>query len=134
MNFKNKYLLATLRILFGAFMLFSGISGLVMGPDAAGVPEALVPINHALWDSGIFQMIKVTEAAGGLMLVFNLLPALAAIFLAPIAVGVVIFNARLAPAFLPFGLILVVFETYLGYAYWDQYKYLFRKQAKKHSR
>ena len=116
----------TIRILFGLFMVFSGVSGLLAGPDAAGIPEPMMEVTQSFWSSGIFQMIKVTETIAGLMLVLNFLPALAAIFLAPISLGVVIFNARLAPAFLPMGIILVLLTAYLGYVYWDKYKALLK--------
>jgi len=126
MDFRNKYLVMTIRILFGLFMVFSGVSGLLAGPDAAGIPEPMMEVTQSFWSSGIFQMIKVTETIAGLMLVLNFLPALAAIFLAPISLGVVIFNARLAPAFLPMGIILVLLTAYLGYVYWDKYKALLK--------
>ncbi|MDO8481084.1 MAG: DoxX family membrane protein [Nanoarchaeota archaeon] len=128
MNFRNKYLLVTLRSLFGLLMLFSGVAGLLAGKSMEGVPEPMIPITQALWDSGIFHMIKVTEIVAGLMLLLGFLPALAAIFLAPIAVGVVVFNALLAPAYVPTGLVLCLFEAYLGYAYWDKYKALFQRR------
>jgi len=129
MNFKNKYLAGTIRILFGLFMLFSGVSGFMALKSGAmqGVPEPVIEATNALVDSGIFHMIKVTEVMAGLMLVFNFLPALAAIFLAPIAVGIIIFNANLAQNLIIFGVIVAVLDIYLGYIYWDKYRELFVK-------
>jgi len=128
MDFKNKYLVIAVRILFGLFMVFSGISGLLAGPNAESIPAPMVEVTQNLWASGIFQMIKVTEILAGLMLVVNFLPALAAIFLAPISIGVIVFNARLAPAFIPMGIILALLTAYLGYVYWDSYKGLFERK------
>ena len=108
-------------------MIFSGVSGLLAGVDAKGIPEPMVPIIKSFWDTGIFQMIKVTEIVAGLMLLFNFLPALAAIFTAPIAIGVIVFNASLSPEFLPIGIVFAGLNTYFGYVYWDKYKALFRK-------
>ncbi|MGV8151181.1 MAG: DoxX family protein [Candidatus Woesearchaeota archaeon] len=130
-DFRNKYLLMTLRILTGLFFMFSGVAGLMAGQSMQGVPEPMIPISKALWDSGIFQMIKVTEIIAGLMLVINFLPALGAIFLAPICVGVIIFNSRLSPQYLPTGIIVTILIAYLGYAYWDKYKALFEMKKKK---
>ena len=119
----------TIRTLLGLLFVFSGISGLMSGSNVPeGTPETMVAATQTLWDTGILQMVKVTELIAGLMLLFGFLPALAAIFLAPVGVGIVIVNARLAPAYLPIGIVLCVLIGYLGYVYWDQYKVLFRRK------
>ena len=125
MNFRNKYFAGTLRTLFGLFMIFSGVSGFVVGME--GVPEEMKAITQVFWNSGVFQLIKITEIAAGVMLAVNFLPALGAIFIAPIAVGVIVFNAMLSPAYLPIGILVAILNAYLGYVYWDKYKVLFRK-------
>ena len=127
MDFRNKYLVNTIRILFGLFMLFSGVSGLMMGRDSPSIPEPMVVTTQVYWDTGIFHMIKVTEIVAGVMLVIGFLPALAAIFLAPIAIGVVVFNAMVAPAYVITGVIVCLLDIYLGYVYWDKYKALFAR-------
>ncbi|MBV8199845.1 MAG: hypothetical protein JOZ15_04400, partial [Acidobacteria bacterium] len=69
MNFRNRYLVMTVRIILGLVMLFSGITGLLGGRSPQGVPAQMLPTVQMLWDSGIFEMIKVTETVAGLMLV-----------------------------------------------------------------
>ena len=125
MNFRNRYLLITIRTLLGLFFIFSGVAGLIAGKSMQGVPEPMVTISQSLWASGIFQMIKVTEIVAGLMLLSGFLPALAAIFLSPICVGIIVFNAMLAPSYLITCFIVTALVAYLGYAYWDKYKALF---------
>jgi putative oxidoreductase len=125
MNFRNRKLVISVRTIFGLFMVFSGVSGIFAGSSMQGIPEPMIPMMKILWATGIFQMIKVTEIVGGAMLVFGFLPALGAIFLAPIAVGIIIVNARTNPAFLPMGIIVALFNAYMGYAYWDKFKALF---------
>jgi len=95
MNLRNKYVVITVRMVFGLFMLFSGVAGLLGGSSPKGIEEPMLGVVQVLWKTGLFQMIKVTETVAGLMLVLGLYPALAAIFLAPVAVGIVIFNAML---------------------------------------
>lgn len=128
MNFRNKYLVGTIRILFGIFFIFSGIGGLYSGASMKGVPDAMVPTMQMLWAAGIVQMIKVTETVAGLMLVFSFLPALAAIFLAPICIGVIIFNARILPEYTIIGVVISLVNIYLGYVYWDKYRALFKRK------
>ena len=127
MNMRNRYLLITIRTLLGLLFLFSGVTGLLGGPSAEGIPPAMIAPTQSLWSMGIFQMIKVTETVAGLMLVTGFLPALATIFVAPIAVGIIVFNSRLAPNYLPPGIVVCLFTSYLGYAYWDKYKALFTR-------
>jgi len=127
MNFRHRYLVIAIRTLLGLIMLLSGVFALAAGESPKGVPEHLVPTMHALWDSGILQMVKVTEIVAGLMLVIGFLPWLATLFLAPDVVGIVIVNARLYPAALPLGIAVLASTAYLGYAYWNKYQALFSR-------
>ena len=127
MNFRNRYLVIAIRILLGLIMLASGISGLLMGNSAQGVPAKMVAFTQVFWASGIFQMVKVTEIVAGFMLLVGIFPALATLFLAPDVVGIVIVNARLMPSFLWLGAVVFVLTAYLGYAYWDRYKSIFSR-------
>jgi uncharacterized membrane protein YphA (DoxX/SURF4 family) len=129
-NYRNRKLIRTIRIFFGVFMLMSGASGLIMvlsdmmPKDAP--PEQMASLKM-LWTTGIFQMIKVTEIVAGLMLIFGVLPQLAVLFLAPVGVGIVVVNARIAPPGVIMGLLVCGFLAYLTYAYWDCYRALFRR-------
>lgn len=127
MNCRNKYLGGTIRIVFGLFMAMSGLSFFFMADPTAGAPESIVPVMTAFMSSGILYMIKVTEVLAGLMLLFNLLPALAAILIAPVVVGIIVFNAMLSPEFVFVGVILAILNGYLGYFYWEKYKALFKR-------
>jgi len=129
MNFRNKYFRTTIRVLLGLMFIFSGISGLLAGKSMQGVPPEMVQNTTALWNTGIFQMIKVTEIIAGLMLTAGFLPWLGAIFVAPICIGIIVVNGLTAPAFLPAGIIVTVLNAYLGYAYWPKYKALFDRRA-----
>lgn len=125
MNYRNRKLVIVVRTLLGLMFLMSGITGLMAGSDMHRVPEAMIPASQSLWSMGIFQMIKVTEIVAGLMLVVGFLPALAAIFVAPICIGIIVFDLSLAPGYIASGIIVSLLNAYLGYAYWDKYKALF---------
>ncbi len=126
MNFKNKYFVITLRILFGLFLVFSGVAGFLFRNSTEGIPAPMLAATQSLWDMGLFQMIKVTEILAGLMLATGFFPALALLFVAPISVGIVVFNAFLAPAYILSGIIMCVVTAYFGYIYWDHYKAIFK--------
>ncbi len=125
MNFRNRTLVVTIRILLGLFILMSGVTGLMAGPEMHTVPAPMAPTMMQLWDMGIFQLIKITEVVVGIMLVLGFLPALALLFLAPICVGVIVYNTMVAPAYVTTGVIVTLLTIYLGYAYWDKYKAIF---------
>ncbi len=103
----------------------SGVTGLMAGPEMQNVPAPMAPTMMQLWDMGIFQMIKVTEVVVGIMLILGFLPALALLFLAPICVGVIVYNTMVAPPYVTTGVIVTLLTMYLGYAYWDKYKAIF---------
>ncbi|MBI2572700.1 DoxX family membrane protein [Candidatus Woesearchaeota archaeon] len=128
MDFRNKRLVMVIRILFGLFMTFSGVSGLMAGSSLEGIPAPMVETMKVLLSTGIFHMIKVTEIVAGLMLVFNFLPALAAIFLAPVSVGIVVFNLMLQPMYAIMGVVVCLFNGYFGFVYWEKYKALFSRK------
>lgn len=127
MNLRHRYAVITIRTLFGLFIIFSGISGLMTSQSMEGIPEPMVQTMQVLQSTGIFYMIKITETVAGLMLVAGFLPALAAIFLAPISIGIIVVNANTAPDYIISGVIVCLLNAYLGYVYWDKYKALFKK-------
>ena len=61
------------------------------------------------------------------MLVVGFLPWLAAIPLAPIAIGATVSNAINYPQYIWVALICSLALLYLAYAYWDRYKLLFTR-------
>jgi len=103
------------------------VAGFLAGKSMQGVPPDMIPTMQTLWNTGIFQMIKTTEIVAGLMFVTGFLPALAAIFVAPIAVGIIIVTSRIAPGNVIAGVNVCLLNAYIGYAYWDKYKALFKR-------
>lgn len=128
MNLRNRRLVMVLRILFGLFMLFSGVSGFFVMGSMEGIPEPQLAATQVLLDTGLFQLIKVAEVIIGLMLLINFLPWLAMVVMAPLSLGILVVNARISPAFLPTAIIVLLFTGYFVYVYWDKYKPLFTRQ------
>lgn len=127
MNYRKRGLVVTVRMLLGAIFMFSGVSGLLTGGDVSNIPEPMATITTSLWTAGFFQMTKITEAIAGFMLLIEFLPALAAVILAPVVIGILVVNAMLMPSFIFIPLILSLLLIYLGYVYWDKYRALFQQ-------
>lgn len=125
MNFRHKYLVVTLRTLFGLMLLWSGIAGLFLELPTEGIAQPMLDAFIGLQANGIMQLIKVTEIIAGLLFVTGLLPALAAILTAPIGIGMIVFFVFVDPKSLPVGVIFSLINAYFGYVYWDKYKALF---------
>ncbi|MDQ5927790.1 MAG: putative oxidoreductase [Patescibacteria group bacterium] len=127
MDYRKRGLVVTARMILGFVFLFSGVSGLLVGSDVSNIPEPMATITTSLWTAGFFQMTKITEAVAGFMLLVGFLPALAAVILAPVVVGIVVVNAMLMPSFLFVALVLCFLVAYLGYVYWDKYRAIFQQ-------
>jgi uncharacterized membrane protein YphA (DoxX/SURF4 family) len=126
MNFRNKKLIAAVRIIFGLFILMSGVTGwMSLLNNMQGIPEPMIPFMRQLASMNLIQLIKTTEVVTGIMLIFGIYPALAAVVLAPLCIGVLVFNATVAPAYIATGIFITILDIYLGYAYWDKYKAIF---------
>lgn len=127
MNYRHRGLVITIRTLLGLLFVFSGVTGLLAGSSMEGIPPEILSVMQGLYASGIFHMIKITEIVAGLMLLFGFLPALAVLFVAPIAVGIIVVDSLLMPQFVFVGIVVALLTVYLGYAYWDKYRALFQR-------
>jgi hypothetical protein len=135
MNFRNKWLVGTVRILLGIMLLGIGGSGLYFilsgnMPEVPGKTEAVIAAEAGLMAAGVLVFAKVVELIGGVLLLANFRPAFAALLLAPIAVGVLLYDLVLwshAPGAIVFAGVFFVLNAYLGYVYWDKYKAIFTK-------
>ena len=133
MNFRNKYLANTIRILFGLMLALTGAMGLFMPLPAeasAQFPQAALDATNSLVDMGLWQFIKGTELIIGLMILFNFLPAVGAVITAPIGLGIIAWCYALGLPLVA-GIIFSALNGYLGYLYWDKYKPMFSNSSRK---
>ncbi|MEK6867994.1 MAG: hypothetical protein AABX98_04175 [Nanoarchaeota archaeon] len=127
MDFRNKYLVITLRSLFGLALIALGVLGLFMDPPTEGMTPAMLAALQGMDALGIAKLIAVIELAAGLMLVTGFLPAFGVLLFVPIEVGILAVHiAKELNTILP-GLIFGLITAYFGYVYWDKYKALFTK-------
>lgn len=131
MDFRNKYAIHTTRTLFALFLLFAGISGLYFILSGAQMPEMSPNAMIAFAGfsvTGIIYVAKATEIIAGLLLLANFRPALGNLLIAPITVGILVYDIALGQSetYVMVAL-MVALNAYLGYVYWDKYKAVFTK-------
>ena len=128
MNLKNIYLQNTIRIVFGLFMIFAAVAGfmgaksIVNGQPMEGISEKDIELTKAYWETGIIHLAKLMELVIGLMFIFNFLPALATVFLAPLSIGFIFYHSFASPNMLPIPIVIILINLYFAYIHWDKYK------------
>lgn len=116
------------RILLGFVFFASGLSGLLMYLGVIPQPNAPMPPAAAAFSAAmmashyLFPFIKLTEIAGGLLLLSNRFVPLALAILAPVLLNVLAFHAFLAPSGLPVPMVLLVLELFLAWSYRAVYR------------
>jgi hypothetical protein len=133
MDFRNKWLLGTVRILLALLLLSIGGSGLYFVlsgniPPVEGTTPAIEAAMAGLTVTGIIIFAKIVEIIAGILLITNFRPAFAAVILAPISVGVLLYDLALwmhVPSAIIPAAALFLMNLYLGYAYFPKYRAIF---------
>lgn len=95
-------------------------------PSAGGVADAFV---GGLFQSGyFFPMLKSIEIVLGAFLLIGLFVPLSLVVLMPISLNILLFHAFLAGN-ATMGVVIVLLNLYLAWAYRDYYKPLFNRKA-----
>ena len=111
--------IAALRILFGLAFTVFGLDGFLhfIPQPKEMPPEGAMALGMAFMKSGyLFQLIKGTELACGLLLLANRFVPLALVLLAPVIVNIVAFHLFLAPSGLVLALVFLGVELGLAWA------------------
>jgi hypothetical protein len=129
----RNFLMVTLpRIALGLLFLVSAVDGfwwLATGTHLIHPPtsERGLIFEAALQNSGFFwPFLKAVNLAGGLSLLFNVVPALGLALIAPVMAVIVLFHFAINPAGIPVAIILIVTGGLLVYAYRERYAALLR--------
>ena len=116
-----------LRILLGLIYLIFGLDYFLhfipYQPKHVGAPAAL---KYGLMATGyIYPMMKSMQIAGGISLIINRYAPFSAVMLFPISLNVFLFHTVLVPSGWFMGVLLLVPNLWLGYAYRKYYRGLF---------
>jgi uncharacterized membrane protein YphA (DoxX/SURF4 family) len=106
------------RVLLGLMFLVFGLNGFLnFIPAPKDLPPELVTVSTGLMKGGYMTVVSTTEILVALLLLTNLFVPLALALLAPIVVGIITFHIAIAPATIVPGLVVLVMELYLAWAY-----------------
>lgn len=122
-----KILTVIVRTLLGALFLFASISyffDLIPQPDLS---EPVRKFMEGVMATGyLMTLIKGTEVVGGLALISGMYAPLALVVLAPISLNIFLFHYFVDPKGMPVAIFVLVATLFLGYAYRDRYRPLFK--------
>ena len=111
------------RILLGLMFLVFGLNGFLnFMPAPKDMPQDIMTVSGALVKGGYMTVVSGTEVLVALMLLSGLFVPLALALLAPIVVGIITFHIYLAPATIGPGVVVLVLELYLAWAYRDAFR------------
>ncbi|MBL9202958.1 MAG: DoxX family membrane protein [Opitutaceae bacterium] len=121
------------RVLLGLVFFVFGLNGFlwfIPQPPADQMPKALVDFSTAMMNTGfLFQLVKGTEVAMGLLLLMNRFVPLALVVLAPVIVNIVLVHVLLAPSGTAMAVVILGLELYLAWAYRSAFRPLVAARA-----
>ena len=113
-----RYATAIVRILLGLMFLLFGLNGFFnFMPAPKEMPQEIMAVMGALTKAGYMTVVSGAEVLIAVMLLTNRFVPLALALLAPIIVGILTFHIAMAPTTIGPGIIVLVMELYLAWAY-----------------
>jgi len=122
----NSKVTLVLRIVLGLILIVFGANKFMHFMPMPELPEAAAHFMGALGKTGyMFPLIGAVEIVVGLLLVLNKWVPFALVLLAPVAVNMLLFHLKLAPAGTGPAALVSILNIVLIYANWNKYKTLF---------
>ena len=116
------------RIIFGLIWVVFGVNFFLHFIPQPPPPEQAMNFLSGLMANPLFfPLMKVAEIACGVMLLANLAAPLALVILAPITLNIFLYHVVLDPAGAGLAVVMIAIHVFLGYAYFNSFKPLFRK-------
>jgi uncharacterized membrane protein YphA (DoxX/SURF4 family) len=113
-----RYVTAIVRILLGLMLLVFGLNGFLnFMPAPKDMPPEIMNVIGALMKAGYMNVVSGAEVLVAVMLLTNRFVPLALALLAPVVVGIITFHVAMAPATIGPGIVVLVMELYLAWAY-----------------
>ena len=112
------------RILLGLTFVVFGLNGFLQFlPQPKTMPEGVAAFAGAMMQTGyLFQLVSGTQLVVGLLLLANRFVPLALAVIAPVIVNIIALHLFLDPAGIGPGVVVLVLELYLAWAYRDAFR------------
>ncbi len=118
-----RYAIATVRILLGLMFLIFGLNGFLnFMPAPKDMPPDMMTVLGALMKAGYMSVVSGVEIIVAVMFLTNRFVPLALTLLAPIIVGILTFHVAMAPATIGPGIVVLLMELFLAWAYRGAFK------------
>jgi hypothetical protein len=109
---------AIVQVPLGLMFLVFGLNGFLnFMPAPKDLPPDIATVSGALMKGGYMAVVSGTEVLVAVLLLLNRFVPLALTLLAPIVVGILTFHVALAPSSIGPGIVVLVMELYLAWAY-----------------
>lgn len=111
------------RILLGLLFLVFGLNGFLnFMPAPKDLPADIIEVTTALTKAGYMTVVAGAEVLIAVLLLTNRFVPLALALLAPIVVGILTFHIALALATIGPGIVVLIMELYLAWAYRNAFR------------
>jgi uncharacterized membrane protein YphA (DoxX/SURF4 family) len=121
---------AIVRGLLGLMFLVFGLNGFLnFMPAPKDLPPDMITVITGLMKGGYMAVVSGAEIVVAVLLLINRFVPLALALLAPIVVGIITFHIAVAPATIVPGIIVLVMELYLAWAYRSVFRPMLRAKV-----
>ncbi len=118
------------RVLLGVMFLVFGLNGFLnFMPAPKNLPPDMITVSTGLMKGGYMAVVSATELVVALLLLTNRFVPLALALLAPIVVGIITFHIAIAPATIVPGIVVLVMELHLAWAYRGAFRPMLRAKV-----
>ncbi len=128
----GRLLPAIARIILGLMFLVFGLNGFLhFLPQPKEMPAGAMAFFGAMMNTGfMIPLVFVTQTLVGVLLLVNRFVPLALALIAPVIVNIILFHAFLAPSSIGLGVVVLVLELYLAWAYRRSFRPMLTMHAK----
>jgi uncharacterized membrane protein YphA (DoxX/SURF4 family) len=121
---------AIVRVLLGLMFLVFGSNGFLnFMPAPKDLPSDVITVSTGLMKGGYMAVVSATEIIVAILLLSNRFVPLALVLLAPVVVGIITFHIAIAPATIVPGIVVLVVEVYLAWAYRGAFRSVLRAKV-----
>ena len=127
---KGRIAVVVVRVLLGLMFLVFGLNGFLnFMPQPKDLPAEIVSVMGALMNAGYLAVVSGAEVIIAVLLLTNRFVPLALAMLAPIVVGIITFHIAMAPQTIVPGIVVLLMELYLAWAYRGAFRPMLRAKV-----